>query len=340
MESARNPVILCGFAGLSSSGNNHTETQYLKPSRRYTIVVADRTSGVVRRVTIAVRPVAITACVLLVTPILMGAGAAWKERHATTSLRASHQALEAENANYRSATEALAGQIASLQSAIADLGARSALDPSLARAMDKLPALVKARAMGGGTAVDSTLQDSHYTKMLSSMTVPEDTFGLLRTVLEGLETRLHVVQRNVERRNALAAATPSIWPAYGWLSSTMGPRRDPITGGADYHSGLDIAGERGQPVYATAAGKVTHVGYQGAYGNLVTVEHGFGLETRYGHLLNFSVKNGGTVQRGDLIGHVGATGRATGFHLHYEVLANGRLLNPLQLLTQNKPRDR
>lgn len=289
-----------------------------------------------RRVTIAIRPIAVTACVIVMTPILIGVGAAWRERHDTSGLRASHVALEAENANYRSATEALAGQIASLQSAIADLGARSALEPSLARAMDKLPALVKARAMGG-TAVDPKLQDSQFTKTLSSMTVPEDTFGLLRTVLETLETRLHVVQTNVDRRNALAAATPSIWPAYGWLSSTMGPRTDPLTGGPDYHGGLDIAGERGQPVFATAAGTVRHVGYQGDYGNLVTVDHGFGLETRYGHLLNFSVKNGAKVERGDLIGHVGATGRATGFHLHYEVRANGRLLNPLQLLTQ-KPR--
>jgi murein DD-endopeptidase MepM/ murein hydrolase activator NlpD len=301
--------------------------------------VADRSSGVVRRVTIAVRPVAVTVCALLVTPLLIGAGAAWKERHDTSSLRASHRALEAENASFRAATESLAGQIESLQSAIADLGARSALEPSLAKAMDKLPALVKARAMGGGTATESTLRDPEFVKALSSMTVPEDTFGLLRTILESLEARLHVVQTNVERRNALAAATPSIWPAVGWLSSTMGPRRDPITGGADFHSGLDIAGEKGQPVYATAAGTITHVGYQGAYGNLVTVEHGFGLQTRYGHLQNFSVKNGAKVQRGDLIGHVGATGRATGYHLHYEVLANGRLLNPLQLLTQ-KPRDR
>ena len=112
-----------------------------------------------------------------------------------------------------------------------------------------------------------------------------------------------------------------------------------MTGDGDYHSGLDIAGERGQPVYATAAGTITHTGYHGAYGNLIIVDHGFGLETRYGHLLNYAVKNGAKVKRGDVIGHVGATGRATGYHLHYEVLANGRLLNPLQLLTQ-KPRDR
>jgi murein DD-endopeptidase MepM/ murein hydrolase activator NlpD len=269
-----------------------------------------------------------------VTPILMGLGAAWKGRIDTAELRLSRQALEQENASYREATQALAGQIESLQSAIADLAGRSALDPSLSRAMDKLPALVKARAMGGGTEVEETAR-----KTLSAMTVPEDTFGLLRGLLESLESRLHAVRRNVDRRNALAAATPSIWPASGWISSTVGPRVDPVNGGADYHNGLDIAGEKGQPVYATASGTVSHVGYQGAYGNLITIDHGFGLESRYGHLLNFSVTKGSQVKRGDVIGHVGATGRATGYHLHYEVHANGRLLNPLQLLTQ-RPRDR
>jgi murein DD-endopeptidase MepM/ murein hydrolase activator NlpD len=306
------------------------------PPRRYTILVADRTSGVVRRITIPLRPAAVTACLVAITPILIGFGAAWKGRHDVSTVIASQEALQIENANYRAATDALASQIESLQSAIADLGARSALDPNLAKAMNRLPAVVKTRAMGGSVA---TSTDSRVTTTLSSLTTPEDTFGLLRTLLEGLESRLHVVKRDVEKRNALANATPSMWPAYGWLSSTMGPRRDPITGGPDYHSGLDIAGERGQPVYATAAGTVKTVGRQGAYGNLVVIDHGFGLETRYGHLLKFSTKKGAKVQRGDIIGQVGATGRATGYHLHYEVLANGRLLNPLQLLTQ-RPRDR
>ena len=280
------------------------------------------------------RPFAITAVVVLATPILIGLGAAWKGHLDAAELIASHQILEVENASYRAATQQLATQIQSLQSAITDLSGRSALDANLSRAMDKLPALVKARAMGGTTEVDRTAR-----RTLAAMTVPEDTFGLLRGLLESLESRLHVVRHNVDRRNALAEATPSIWPAHGWISSTIGPRRDPVTGGADYHSGLDIAGERGQPVYATASGTVKQLGYQGAYGNLVIINHGFGLESRYGHLLNYAVKQGAKVKRGDVIGHVGATGRATGYHLHYEVLANGRLLNPLQLLTQ-KPRDR
>jgi murein DD-endopeptidase MepM/ murein hydrolase activator NlpD len=316
----------------------------MKPSGRYTILVADRSSGVVRRATVPVRPAAITACLVLATPILIGMGAAWKAQSSVGDLRASHQTLEIENANYREATEALSGQIASLQAAIADLGDQSAMDPNLARAMNRLPAIVKARAMGG-TAPPAgpkagPQQDRAYAQTLSALASPDDTFGLLRTLLGSLESRLHVVARNVERRNALAAATPSMWPSYGWLSSTWGPRRDPVTGGADYHSGLDIAGERGEPVYATAAGTVRHVGRQGAYGNLIVIDHGFGLETRYGHLLKYLVKPGAKVQRGDVIAQVGATGRATGFHLHYEVVANGRLINPLQLLTQQKPRDR
>ena len=302
-------------------------------SRRYTILVADRSSGVVRRATVSVRPVVVVICAVLALPILIGLGAAWKAKSDVSDLRTNHSALELENANYRTATEALAGQIASLQAAITDLGARSALDPSLARAMDKLPSLVKSRAMGGGTEIRKSAQDA-----LSSMASPEDTFGLLRTLLESIESSLHVVSTAVDRRNALANATPSIWPAHGWLSSTVGMRTDPLTGNPDFHSGLDIAGERGQPVYATAAGKVTFTGYSGNYGNLIVIDHGFGLETRYGHLLAYGVRTGAHVKRGDDIGKVGATGRATGYHLHYEVLANGRLLNPLQLLTQNPRR--
>lgn len=310
----------------------------MKPARRYTILIADRTTGVVRRVTVAARPALICVCALVTLPVLIGIGAAWKAKSDVADLYASEQTLALENASYRAATAELSGQIQSLESVVSDLGARAALDPDLAHAMDTLPALVKARAMGGN--VISARQESAYATALSALANPEDTFGLLRSVLEGLESRLHVVSRNVERRNALAEATPSIWPAHGWLSSTVGKRTDPVTGGADYHSGLDIAGEKGQPVYATAAGVVKQAGYQGAYGNLIVIDHGFGLESRYGHLSGFQVQQGAHVKRGDLIGRLGSTGRATGTHLHYEVHANGRLLNPLRLLTQPKPRDR
>jgi murein DD-endopeptidase MepM/ murein hydrolase activator NlpD len=306
--------------------------------RRYTVVVADPASGAERRANLPVRPIVAVVGAVVTLPILIGLGAAWKAKNDVAALFSDYRALELENANYRQATEALAGQISSLQHAISDLGARSALDPALAGAMDKLPALVKARAMGGNTGNIPAAAQRSYAKTLTALASPEDTFGLLRTVLEGLDSSLSLVRRTVEKRNALAAATPSIWPAHGWLSSVMGSRVDPMNGGADFHAGLDIAGDRGQPVFATAAGTVQFAGYQGAYGNFVVIDHGYGLETRYGHLQSFSVAKGGRVQRGDIIGRVGATGRATGSHLHYEVLANGTLLNPLRLLTQ-KARD-
>lgn len=294
-------------------------------SRRYTFVLADRSTGVVRRLTVSSRPVAMAAAAVLALPILIAVGLVWTTELQVTGLRASHAALVLENANYRQATDALAGQIESLQDAISDLSARSALDPDLAQAMDNLPALVRARAMGGAEAdaVPVAGADQEAT----------ETFGMLSVLLDGLEARLLVVRDAVEQRNALAAATPSIWPAYGWLSSRLGWRRDPINGGDDYHSGLDIAAERGRPVYATAAGTVTHAGRQGNYGNLITLDHGFGISTRYGHLMDFTVEPGDEVQRGDIIGHVGNTGRTTGYHLHYEVMANGTLVDPLRMLT-------
>ena len=309
------------------------------PKRRYTVVVAE-SSGLERKVRVSLGPVLMVVGAVVTLPVLIGLGAAWKAKSDVAGLYDNQRALELENANFRQATAALSGQIESLQSAISDLGARSVLEPGLAKAMANLPAFVKARAMGGGTASRAPKATASYAATLAALTSPEDTFGLLRTLLEGLESGLSLAKQSVDRRDALAAATPSIWPAHGWLSSPMGYRTDPVNGTAsDFHPGLDIAGDKGQPVYATAAGTVTFAAAQGAYGNLLVVNHGYGLETRYGHLQSFSVKKNQQVKRGDVIGRVGSTGRATGNHLHYEVLANGTLLNPLRLLTNQKPRD-
>jgi murein DD-endopeptidase MepM/ murein hydrolase activator NlpD len=295
-------------------------------SKRYTIVLADRTSGVVRRFTIALKPAVIIVLSVVTLPMLIGLGAALKARHEVAGVFAANTTLLFENANYRAATEALAGQIMALQTAMSELGAKAALDPSLQNSMDKLPAVIKNRAMGGPTA------SSALTSMAPGLTSPENTFALLKDLLQGLESRLHTLRTDVDKRNQLAAATPSIWPTHGWLSSSMGNRSDPFTGERDFHPGLDISAEKGDPIYSTADGKVTHAASAGNYGNLVIVDHGYGIETRYGHMSAFKVKVGQTVKRGDLLGLVGSTGRATSSHLHYEVRANGRILNPLQLL--------
>ena len=274
----------------------------------------------------------ILAGVLVVTlPILIGLGAKWSATAELEKLRATNAQLQVENTSYRAATGELTTQIQSLEGVINDLGARSALDPSQLRAMQKLPAVVRTRASGGSAPVATSALSALAHAPMSS---PEDTFGVLRDLLHGLENRLRYVRRDVERTEALANATPSIWPAHGWLTGTFGGRSDPFTGEAGFHAGLDISTDKGQPVFATADGVVEAASWAGDYGNLLVILHAFGLKTRYGHLSAFATSAGKRVRRGDVIGYVGATGRATGAHLHYEILANGQLLNPLQLLTQ------
>jgi len=299
-------------------------------ARRYTVVVADRSSGVVRRGTISLRPFASAVVFILVLPVLVGLGARWSARSEIQQLRTANAALEIENGSYRAATGELTTQIQSLEGVIGDLGARSQVDPAQARAMQRLPAVVKSRAAGG--SVQQTAAISEFAK--AALSTPEDTFGVLRDLLKGLESRLSFVRIDVERREALSAATPSIWPTHGWLTGTFGGRSDPFSGEPAFHQGLDISTDKGQEVVATADGTVISASYTGDYGNLVVIQHAFGLATRYGHLSGFNVKPEQHVKRNDVIGFVGATGRATGYHLHYEILANGRLLNPLQLLTQ------
>jgi murein DD-endopeptidase MepM/ murein hydrolase activator NlpD len=303
-------------------------------SRRYTILIADRSSGAIRRLTISLRAIVGVVSAVIVLPVLIGLGANWSGHAERDFLRTAKTALEVENTNYREATGELTGQIQSLEDVIDELGARSSLDPAQARAIAKLPAVVKAKAAGGAAQPNAMLSNVFST----TFTSPEDTFGMLRTLLQGLESRLLNVRKDVEQTEALAAATPSIWPTHGWLTGTFGGRSDPFTGEPGFHQGLDISTPKGQPVYATADGRVESASYTGDYGNLLVLRHDFGLTTRYGHLSAFNVKPGATVHRGDVIGYVGSTGRSTGSHLHYEILANGKLLNPLQLLTNPNTR--
>ena len=300
--------------------------------KRYTIVLADRSTGSVRRFTIRLRPFALAFGIVLALPVVIGMGLRLSATTEVNHLRSTNTNLAQENSSFREATGALTSQIESLQSAISELGDRARVDPISAQAMEKLPAVVKNRAVGGTSAAGASamLTPEVNTASVSSL---DQTFTMLRNVLGSLEGHLSIVRRNVEKRESLMNATPSIWPVHGWLSAGYGMRADPFTGDRDFHPGLDISAERGTPILATADGRVEVAAPNGDYGNLVVLDHGYGLVTRYGHLSKFAVWHGCDVKRGDVIGYVGATGRATGPHLHYEVLANGKLMNPLQLLT-------
>ena len=292
-------------------------------------MVADHRTGVYRR--FGLRPLlTLTAAAILFTlPMLIGLGLRWSAHAEIGNLRGEAERLDMENRSFRTATDQLTSQIQSLQTAIGDLGARAAVDPETANAMRHLPPTVQSRA-AGGPMLHLPSAGTLFTPSITGSS--EDTFGVLRDLLYTLESRLQVVQTDVEKRQALAAATPSIWPTRGWLSDGFGQRRDPFTGEAAYHTGLDISADRGEPVVATANGVVGTAQPSGAYGNMIVIDHGFGLATRYAHLDSFHVKPGDRVRRGDVVGYAGATGRATGDHLHYEILVSGRQLNPLQFL--------
>jgi murein DD-endopeptidase MepM/ murein hydrolase activator NlpD len=298
-------------------------------SRRYTVVIADRHTGIYRRFLLNPRPVLGAAVALFTLPVLVGLGLRWSAHAEISQLRTTAEVLEVENRSYRAATGELTAQLQSLQAAVAQLGERSAVDPKVQRAIERLPALVRSRAAGG--PLPSAVSSARAV-FVPGFNVPEDTFGVLRDLLYSLEGRLRSVQVGVERHQALAAATPTIWPTQGWLTDAFGRRSDPITGEQAFHSGLDISTDRGQPVYATADATVQTAGPAGAYGNMVALDHGFGLVTRYAHLQRVLVKPGDGVRRGEVIGLAGSTGRSTGDHVHYEVLANGRTLNPLRFL--------
>jgi len=297
------------------------------PSKRYTLLIADRSTGSLRRFTVSLRPVLIGLGVLFALPLLMGVGARWSVHAELEELRSSNALLTAQNDSYRAATTELTTQISSLQAAVSELGDRAHIDPASLAASEKLAKLNKNAGVGGASL---PLGSAALSSALSS---PDATFGVIKDLLGALESQLDSARSGIERRRELAAATPSIWPVAGWLSSSFGRRTDPFNGTAAFHEGIDIAADRGQPVFATAEGEVVKAGYSGDYGNLVVIRHSFGLETRYGHLTRTNVKPGETVHRGDVVGFVGSTGRSTSPHLHYEVWLNSRLINPLRLLS-------
>ncbi len=123
--------------------------------------------------------------------------------------------------------------------------------------------------------------------------------------------------------------------AKGWLSSAYGNRMDPITGQPAWHAGVDFAGSQGSDVLAVASGVVVFADRRDGYGKLVEINHGNGVSTRYGHHDKLLVKAGEIVKKGDVIGLMGSSGRSTGPHVHFEVLRNGRNIDPTRFISGN-----
>ncbi len=160
--------------------------------------------------------------------------------------------------------------------------------------------------------------------------------------LDTLETKMAQLERNMRSYEAVLRErgyTPTVWPVEGKLEGGFGGRRNPFGGGSyEFHSGQDIEAPMGAPIVSGASGTVSFVGWQNGYGQLVVIDHGGGLTTRYGHLSSIGVSLSQKIQRGEFIGNVGSTGRSTGPHLHYEVRINDQPVNPLQYLLTSAQR--
>lgn len=156
------------------------------------------------------------------------------------------------------------------------------------------------------------------------------TFQL--TESEEEETAIELELRRIETTSS-QEFIPRMWAHLGKINNEFGYRRNPFGGGGyEFHAGMDIDGERGDAVIAPANGVVVKAEWQGGYGNMIEIDHGNGLTTRYGHLSKIEIQAGDVIQRGQLIGLIGSTGRSTGPHLHFELRLGDVSINPRRFL--------
>jgi len=158
----------------------------------------------------------------------------------------------------------------------------------------------------------------------------------LQARTESLDGSFAQLDSSLQERLRMLAATPDGLPVDGWFSHGFGWRKDPFTGERQFHRGIDIVAEAGTDIVAPADGVVSRFGYYSDYGRSIDLNHGYGYVTRYAHMSEVLVRPGDSVQRGDVLGRVGSSGRSTGPHLHYELFRDGRRANPWTYLGQER----
>lgn len=173
--------------------------------------------------------------------------------------------------------------------------------------------------------IDELLEETHH------------EFTSIADSIEEIVPRLEATKDIVERMQAMLRVTPTIWPTDSRkISSQFGIRKDPFSRKTRFHSGIDIGGNSGDPIYATADGTVRFAGWDKSLGNHIVITHDNGIQTKYSHLSKIIADDGTKVRKGDLIGLMGSTGRSTGPHLHYEVIVKGEQVDPLPYLKTSR----
>ena len=237
-------------------------------------------------------------------------------------LRMINAELRRQNLDYEVSVEHLNNRVTSLQDFVKKLSVMAGLGT-------ELPADSGA-GMGGFRDEDSASPASAYEQVKGSL-------HQMASDLTALDEKGRVLERFYDEHSLMLASTPSIWPVRGYLSSSYGRRRDPFTGEREFHHGIDVSTPIGRSVVAPADGVVLYAGKRGSYGNVIVIDHKFGMMTRYAHLSRFNVRPGKRVKRGDVVGYVGNTGRSNGPHLHYEIWVSDRPAHPLNyILEYNK----
>jgi murein DD-endopeptidase MepM/ murein hydrolase activator NlpD len=231
----------------------------------------------------------------------------------------------------------------------AKASARDHLDALTLRVGQMQAQLLRLNALGERLVSQADIDDEEFNfDALPPVGGPQDVSGLastelpdflnmldeLTTGLDDREQKLSVLERLLMDRSLRERVIPSGRPVTeGWLSSGFGKRADPFTGKQEYHDGVDFAGKEGADVMSVGDGVVTWSGKRSGYGNLVEINHGNGYVTRYGHNREQLVEVGETVKKGQMIALMGSTGRSTGPHVHFEVLRNGKPVNPSRYIT-------
>jgi murein DD-endopeptidase MepM/ murein hydrolase activator NlpD len=239
-------------------------------------------------------------------------------------VRVQRTALEQARAEAERNSAALARRIAQLQAHVVRLDAAGQRLTEIAGLDSGEFSFGQPPPVGGPES--AALPDSGLDSLLSSL-------GNFERQLSDRERQFRVLEDLLLASRLQKEVRPSGWPIEGgWISSLFGVRTDPFTGRRTRHMGVDFAGREGSNVLAVAAGIITEAGSRDGYGNLVEINHGNGYTTRYGHNSKILVKAGDRVAKGQAVALLGSSGRATGPHVHFEVMYNGVMVNPEQYI--------
>jgi len=243
--------------------------------------------------------------------------------------------LQDENTRLTQEIGELHGRLSSLSDTLTQISQRDARIRVLAN-LDPIDPSVQAAGIGGPTLAPRPVLPTESAAMRRTQDIRVDLNALIRRA-NLLASSFEEAKDSLASHSQRLAATPSIMPTHGWLTSAFSSMREhPILHIARPHEGIDVTAPMGSPIEAPAAGTVTDAGWESGYGNTVTIDHGYGVVTKFAHCSKLLVHAGQRVSRGTRIALVGNTGLATGPHLHYEVHVNGRPVDPLKYVLPDK----